>query len=303
MSDENTQQVPGGGEASPAAEVKAPRNDAEAAQQTAEQPAPAADEAAKAEEAKKADEAKQAEEKKRNRTRDYIDRLNREAAEARREAAEAKRRVEELERRTSPRPAQRAQGEDTGPDITQYATYPEYQAARDVWLLQKSREVWTQEQKQAEQQRREQETLTTYERRAAEFAESHPDFMEAVGSIDTQLLPAELQAAIMAHELGPQIAYHLANDEDALFNLASIRAELMPAAVARLASRLSAAPASTAAAPTRTAVAAPALAAKPISQAPPPVPQVGGRAPASPSPEKMTDDDWYKRDRELRRKR
>lgn len=298
MSDENTQLSPGGGEALPAAEVKAPRNDAEAAQQAAVQPSPAADDAAKAEEAKKADEAKQAEEKKRNRTRDYIERKTREAAEARAEAAELRRQLEERERRAAPAHHQPVMA-DGEPDITQYTDIREY--TRD--LVKWEREQQTQQQTKAEQIRKEQDTLSTYQQKVYAFADEHPDFFEAVGSIDTQLLPAELQAAVMAHELGPQIAYHLANDEDALFNLASIRAEFMPAAVARLASRLSAAPASTAAAPPAPAAAAPALAAKPISQAPPPVPQVGGRAPATPSPEKMTDDDWYKRDRELRRKR
>lgn len=284
----------GGGEALPAAEVKSPKSDAEAAQQEPAKPAESvADDAAKAEDAKKAEAAKQDEDKKRNRTRDYIERKTREAAEARAEAAELRRQLEESKRRSAP--AQHAPTlADGEPDITQYSSIQDY--TRD--LIRWEREQQTQQQTKAEQFRKEQETLATYSDRAAQFADEHPDFIEAVGSIDPQFLTPQLQAAVMAHENGPAIAYHLANDEDALFSLAAVRPELQAAAVARLASRLSAAPP-----PPEAPAAAIAPAAKPISQAPPPPPRVGGRAPASVPPEKMTDDDWYKADRERRRKR
>jgi hypothetical protein len=102
----------------------------------------------------------------------------------------------------------------------------------------------------------------------------------------------------MAHENGPLIAYHLANDDEALFHIASIRPELQAAAVERLAARLSAAQQPADAPPV--AIAPPI---KPITQAPPPPPRVGGRAVAETPAEKLTDDDWYRADREKRRKR
>ncbi|MBS9452593.1 hypothetical protein KJA64_10710, partial [Xylella fastidiosa subsp. multiplex] len=47
-----------------------------------------------------------------------------------------------------------------------------------------------------------------------------------------------VQAAVIQHEKGPEIAYHLASQDDALWSLASVREDLVPAAVERLAARM-----------------------------------------------------------------
>lgn len=293
----------GAGEALPAASPTTPaivpKNDAEAAALEAATPPPPVVTEPSAEEKARTDAA----EKQKNRTRDYINRINRDNADLRQ-------RYSELEARVNGSPHPQAQPrqpapDDIGPTLEQFNyDLNAHQQARDKWLLQRAQQVFQQGQQQADLQRQQHQILTTYEQRAASFAEAHPDFLEAVGSIDTNFLSPELQLAVLGHERGPEIAYHLANDEEALWHLASIRADLLPAAVSRLASRLSAAPPPSM--PGNPPVPIAAIAPtppKPITQAPPPAPTVGGRSPTEIPAEKLTDDQWYARDKELRRKR
>lgn len=292
MTTEDTTQLQGGSEALPAADVKPPRNDAEAAAQDAAKPAASAEPPAD-EEAKKAEAAKQADEAKRNRTRSYIERLQGETAAMRRELQELRAAQERQQQRPQPQ-AQHGREptlEDFNFDLAAFQTY------REQKLAERLRADWTTEQKQAAQQREEQDRLDAYDRRIAAFEESHPDFREVVGAIDPQFLSPQLEAAVMAHEKGPELAYLIATDEEALFAVASVRPELQAAAVARLASRLGSAPAAAA------ANEPPQLQPKPITQAPPPPPRVTSRSATETPAEKLTDDEWWKREKERRRKR
>lgn len=269
----------------------APKNDAEAAAQDAlKATKPPASEPAKPDpEAEKAQQQK-------NRTREYIARINRENAELRRQIAE---------RAAQAQPAApAAKGDDAEPKLEDFDfDLAAFNRAHVNWAVKQSQKQHETQSKTQAEQARNAEILATYNTKVAEFAEEHPDFFEAVGSIEYPL-SQELQVAIMSHELGPQIAYHLANNDDDAFQLASVQPVMAAKAVERLAKRLTAAP--TAAAPAAPAQPTPPVApvaTKQPTQAPAPPPTLGGRAPVEPSPEKMTDDDWYRRDVERRRKR
>lgn len=277
MSDETTL-VEGAGEVVPANDApntKAPRSDAEAA--LTEAPKTAEAPAEKTEEAPKPDDGEV--ERKKNRTKEYIARINRENAELRQRAAE-------LEARSNPpAAAAKASGE---PTLEQFNYDLEaYQRALVKYELD-ARDTQAQ---QAESSRKQAEIAATYTQKVAEFADEHPDFQEVVSSIAYPLSPA-LEAAIMAHPNGPQIAYHLGSNDDDAFQLAAIQPHLADAAVKRLAARLTAAQPTPQATPTPTP--------KPVSKAPAPVPTVGGRSPVEIPPEKMTDDEWYARERKRR---
>lgn len=292
MTDEITGQPPAG-EVLPQNTAPQPKNDAEAAQieqQDAKAKAEADEKAAKT--------ATEQDEKKRNRTKEYIQRLNSDNADMRRRLAEL-----ESQQNRQQQPAQQRQPQarsDAPPAIEDYnydlAAWTEANNAYN-------RQQWTKEQQQLATQRQQQETMQRYAERANAFAEQHPDFEEVVGSIDPAFLSNDLQAEIMAHEKGAEIAYHLANNEDDLWNLASVQPHLLPHALQRLSQRLSAA---SNAQPQQPATPLPPqqpLQTKPISSAPKPVPTVGGRSPTEVPVEKMTDDQWYQHDRERRRKR
>jgi len=277
MSDETNTLDQGGGEDLPQA---TPKNDAQAAELEAQKPKLEGDQG-------KPDPTEDA--KKRNRTREFIERRNEEVRQLRAEVEQLRSRVPKEPERKEPKP------EDFDFDPHLYARA----AAR--WEIDQEKATQTETESKRAEAQRQSEVVAAYQQRAAEFAVDHDDFEEVVSSIPAELLPQELQAAIMAHPKGAEIAYKLALNEDELFNLAGLRPEVMTRAVERYASRMSDAPNGEPAQP-----AIPALAqaqTKPITQAPAPAPRVGGRAPAEVPPEKLTDDEWYSRDRESRRKR
>jgi uncharacterized FlaG/YvyC family protein len=263
MSDETTL-VEGAGAAAPAEVTDAPAIEpTEGATPEAQ-----AAEAAQAEAAKKADEEQQ---RKKNRTREYINRINRENAELRQRMAEF-----EAKAKAPATSDAEPKLEDFNFDIGAF------NRAHTEYVLKQHQE----QQSKADQARREAETAATYNEKVAEFVGDHPDFPEVVNSIAYPLSPA-IEAAIMAHELGPQIAYFLGSDDDAAFQLAAVQPHLAAAAVQRIASRLTAAHQAPQAQPTP----------KPVTKAPAPVPTVSTRAPAETPPEKLTDDEWFKRRR------
>ncbi|WP_411393537.1 hypothetical protein [Xylella fastidiosa] len=112
--------------------------------------------------------------------------------------------------------------------------------------------------------------------------------------MDLSLLSPAVQAAVIQHEKGPEIAYHLATQDDALWSLASVREDLLPAAVERLAARMATLRRAT------PSLQAPHQANRSATPTPP---SVSGRSPAEIPSEKLTDDDWYRRDVDKRRKR
>lgn len=278
MTDETSTLEQGGGEVLPQHE---PRSDAEADLIAKQQPEKQPE--------SEAQQKEEAEQRRRNKTREYIERLQQDA----RRAADLERKIQELESRLpkAPEPKEPAL-EDFDFDTAAYAR------AVARWELQQAQQQQTQAEAAQAQQRNQQETITAYQQRAAAFAETVEDFLPVVTSIPRELMPPELEAALLAHERGPELAYKLALDEDALFNLAGLRPELMARAVERYASRMSAAPA----APAQPAE-PPALAqapTKPITQAPQPAPRVSGRAPASVPSDKLTDEEWERQRRDER---
>lgn len=229
--------------------------------------------------------------KKRNKTREYIERLQSEN----REVHGLRQKLQELESRLPKAPEPKEPKlEDFDFDTAAYARAAARWDAQQDQVEQRKAEA-----AQAEQ-RTQQEAITAYQQRAAAFAETVEDFIPVVMSIPKELMPPELEAALMAHEKGPELAYKLAQDEEQLFSLAAMRPELMARAVERFASRLSDAPKGEPAPPE-----VPALAQapqKPITQAPAPAPRVGGRAATEVPGDKLTDDEWFKRERDQQRR-
>lgn len=281
---ENTEAL----EAAADATAPVPRNDAEAAQLEAAATQPK-------EEPKPEPEKDPDQEKRRNRTKQYIERLQGDNGTLRSQNEELRKRLEAIEARIPKQEAAPPKPEDF------YSDPVGFTQAQAEYAMRQAREQWEAEQRQQAQQQSEQQVWNTYAQRVQAFTAEKPDFQEVVGSIQIPFSP-EVQAAIAAHESGPQIAYHLGLSDDDAFRLAMVPAHLVPFAIEQIASRLKAAPDS-AIAPPPSPSAAPAEQPKPISQAPAPAPRVGGRSPTEVPPEKMTDDEWYRADVERRRKR
>lgn len=263
----------------------APKSDAEAEQQQAAKPE-------QQPEPKKPEDDPELQ-RKRNRTKEYISKINTENADLRRRLAEFEARLNEV----VPKPKN---DPDAEPKLEDYDfDFEKFQRATAKWAIaQEKKAAEAQTSKQAEQQKTI-EVFAAYEQRAATFAESHDDFLEVVNSIRYPL-PVETQAAIAAHEAGPAIAYHLGNNPKDAFEFARTPPHLVDALIEDLSSRLQEAPKAPALAPSL------APAPKPVTKAPPPPPSVGGRAVTEVPDEKLTDDEWLRRaqqrDRERRRR-
>lgn len=247
----------------------APRNDAEAAQQDAAQK----EAEAKAKEA----EAQQQRTPKRNRTGEYIHKLQTRVNEL----------TQALEEARNPKPKDVSDAptfEQSGFDPAAYAD------ARSKWAATEAVQQFQHQQQQQHAQQQLQEIHEGYNAKVQAFAAEHPDFAQKVNAI--AYLPSDaVQLAIMAHENGPDISYAIANDDDLAFQLASIQPHLAAAAVDRIASRLAAAHE----APQSPVTPAPQATARPVSKAPPPVPTVSGKSPTETPPEKLTDAQWWAR--------
>lgn len=256
--------------------TRAPRNDAEAAaQEAAAKESAATDDQAKAEEEAKKAEAEKT--PKRNRTGEYINRLQT--------------RVRELESALAAVNGKRP--EPSAPPTIEQHNFDvnAHSRATAEWAASQALEAYKFQQQQETAVRRLQEVTETYNGKVAQFAAQHPDFVEKVTSIPYP--PSEaVQLAIMSHENGPEIAYALANDDDLAFQLASIQPHLAAAAVERVASRLAAAPKALQQTPVPPA---PQAAARPVSKAPPPVATVSGKSPTETPTEKLTDQQWWER--------
>lgn len=321
MSTENNNAaIAGGGEASPQIDQtqqnpqqRAPRNDAEAAAQ---------EQAAAAQRDQAQQDAAGAGGDKKNRTTNYIKKINDDRARLQRELDELRRggsgngnsNASDTNTQRNAQGAPAGQGSNDDPEPTLEGCdfdVAAYTRAYTKWELRQQSKARESAQQQETDTRKFEETRQNYVARIDEFAEANPDFYETVDSLEYPL-SHEVQLAIMVHEKGPAIAYHIANNEDDAITLSGTPPHLAAVAVKRIAARLDAAPASNegepgnagaenllAPAPNRTA----ASAAKPITKAPAPAPTLGGRAGTKTPPEKMTDDEWYAADKESRRKR
>lgn len=290
--------------------ARAPRNDAEAAQMEA-----AAAEAAKTAkpegEADPKDETP-AEKQKRNAS-SYIERLKAERQAERERANDLASRLAAYEAGQRP-PASAAAGQ--GAQTTTAATtdaeptlescdydYQKWQRELTRWTIREENRAQQQSQQQATQQQDFQKTLDTYSERVAEFVDDHPDWEESIGSMQF-VPPPQSQIAIMQHPRGVEVTYFLAKNPEEALRFAQTPPQYVPGALELIASRLSAAQSEAPSAPA--AEAPPAQVAQPvrrISAAPAPIPAATGKSSTAPAPEKMTDDDWYKADKERRRKR
>jgi hypothetical protein len=258
--------------------------------------------------------------KKPNSTRLYIDRINEERRALRNQIAERDLELERL-RRGGAAPA-RADAPAPGAASTESGfnepepTLEDFDFDNAEWM--KAWTKWNTNKTAAESkalsertQSREQlqKTFDSYEERIAEFASEHDDFQEVVTSIQYPI-PDAVQLAIMKHERGVEIAYYLGKNDDEAFNLASVNPALAEKAVERLASRMAAAQSKAPLAqdPAPQAQSAPDVPGlkptdKPISKAPAPTPTLSGKSPGDVPDEKLTDDEWYAKERERERKR
>ena len=106
---------------------------------------------------------------------------------------------------------------ETAPKPDDFETYGDYAAAlADHKAKEAVKEALAQRDNQAKQEqlRSERERMAQdFQAKAKEFAKTAPDFYEVTQSVDFELSPA-MQQALLESDMGPQLAYHLAQNLD-----------------------------------------------------------------------------------------
>lgn len=201
-----------------------------------------------------------------------IDKLTREKYQAKAEAEAVRREVEALRRQveeTRPRQIQQAQGE---PKIEDFQNLDEYVAAKAEYVadrkLAAAFEQREAKQRETDTAKSQQAQADQWSKRMASAAEKTPDLYEVIESASAPLTRA-MADAIMDSDIGPQVAYYLAQNPEEAERLAGLSPSSVARAIGRIEAKLE------------------SDAVKPKSAAPKPVDPVGSRSSASGMPDPM----------------
>ena len=208
-----------------------------------------------------------------------IDRAVRQKYEAEARAKMLEERINAMEARQFQQPQQQRAIDNSEPKIENYDNFDTYVAAKAEWIA--SRKI---EETLTERERKQQEQRTNYERhqvqttwakRVSEATAEMPDFEEVIASSEVPMTEP-MQSAIMESDIGPKLAYWLANNPDEASKIAGMSPISAIRALGRIEERLQTQPAK-----------------KPTS-APEPIKPVGARATVKKNPGQMSDAEYAK---------
>ena len=207
-----------------------------------------------------------------------IDRAVRQKYEAEARAKILEERVSAMEARQSQAPQQR-QSTNGEPTIDKFDNFDEYVAAKAEYIAKKQIESTLTEREMRQRAEYEtaerQKTVDSWNKRVASATADMPDFEEVLASSDVPMtLP--MQQAIMESDIGPKLAYYLANNPDEAEQIAGMSPIGTIRALGRIEERLSAKPTKT-----------------PTSM-PPPIKSLGTKAIVTKDPGKMSDAEYEK---------
>ena len=208
-----------------------------------------------------------------------IDRAVRQKYEAEARAKMLEERVAAMEARQSVPQQQRQQ--DTGePTIDKFDNFDEYVRAVADYRAEKKIEATLMEREKRQAAEREaaerKKTADSWQKRIAAATAEMPDFEEVLASSDVPMT-APMQQAIMESDIGPKLAYYLANNP----NEAEQIAGMSPIGAIRTLGRIE----------ERLASAKPEVK---TTNAPPPIKPVGAKVAVTKDPGKMSDPEYEK---------
>ncbi len=227
--------------------------------------------------AEQKEESEQEEKPKRNRAQERIQQLAREKAEMAAKLAEYEAKVNQ--------PAQASEG----PAIEDFEDYSEFKKAERKWLMEEAKREFREEMLAEKQQQTQIQKQAEFEAVITTVAETYPDFDSVVQAGLQRDLPMPLTLDEVATEFGystetqVKLLYEIGKNE-ALHETLSGSSKLK---AARILSEI-----------------VDSWEAKPapkVSKAPPPIKPVQANAPAARSPEKMSDDEWYRAETQSRK--
>ena len=204
-----------------------------------------------------------------------IDRAVRQKYEAEARAKMLEERVAAMEARQTVPQQQQRQSDDQEPRIDNFDNFDQYVAAKAEYIARKQIESTLTEREKRQQAEREAteraKTVESWNKRIAAATAEMPDFEEVLASSDVPMTPP-MQQAIMESDIGPKLAYYLANNPDEAEKIASMSPIGAIRTLGRIEERLS--------------NSKPAVK---TTDAPPPIKPIGASAAVSKDPSKMTD--------------
>jgi hypothetical protein len=205
-----------------------------------------------------------------------IDRAVRDKYEAQARTKMLEERLAQLEQR-QPAPAAAARAPDGAPTIDQFNNFDEYVTAKADFIAKRTIEqtMGERDQRQAmERQATSQAKLDVeWNKRIEKATALLPDFEEVVSTSEAPMTDP-MKAAIKESDLGPQLAYYLANNPDEAVAIADMTPLRAVSALGRLEERLS------------------KPAEKKTTSAPAPIPPSGGKARVAKDPGDMSMDEF-----------
>jgi hypothetical protein len=223
MTDETTAANPAQGEAAPEA---APDNAEANAQAPVENEGKPEGEQAKAP-------SEDADKKKQSRYDRKIGALTYQARQAQREAAELRERLAEVEKRTAPQAKPK-------PIRAGYETEDDFIEALTDWKLETKLSERDKAAPKQEQTEPKGVSKEDWEKRETAFADKTHDYNDAIDDLDIPrtLTGAAVSHAILKHEKGPEVLYHLAKNPDVLDDVLSLLPERASFKINRIAESL-----------------------------------------------------------------
>ena len=203
-----------------------------------------------------------------------IDRAVRQKYEAEARSKMLEERVAAMESRQYA-PQQQRQADDSEPTIDKFDNFDQYVAAKAEYIAKKQIESTLTARERAQAEHREAtertKTVDSWNKRIAAATAEMPDFEEVLASSDVPMTPP-MQQAIMESDIGPKLAYYLANNPEEAEKIAGMSPIGAIRTLGRIEERLS--------------NSKPAVKS---TDAPPPIRATGSNATVTKDPHKMSD--------------
>lgn len=128
---------------------------------------------------------------------------------------------EQLAKQSNGANPQNPNNADTGPKLEDFEDALEYAEARAEWKIEQKLKARDEAQQQVVQQKQFQELVAHHEEREEAYMETVPDYEEKVTSLlQSGYVTPDIQVAVLQSDMSPQIAYHFANHEGGMNDLA-----------------------------------------------------------------------------------
>lgn len=201
-----------------------------------------------------------------------INEITARAGRAERALAEREARLAQLEAQLQQRTAVTT---DKPPAFEDFQDLNQWAAATAEFAAAQAEKRAEQKFRERAQQSSQEHVFEQYAERERAYAAANPDYQDAYNALasSVRLQPTTLEV-IAASDHGPAVIKHLGTHLDVADRISRLPPHMAAAEIARIEAQVK------------------APKAKPVSNAPPPAPQVGGASTVSKDPDRMTTDEW-----------